>query len=232
MACQYVIEQGKCEALDEYRNDLTELARRGKLNPVLRREDEIERCIRILSRDQTKNNPIIIGERGRRRTEIVEGLAQGMVHGTLVHRKLISLDTGSLLAGAESGRHLAQRLEAVLKDITASNNHDRKIIIFIDEIHTLIGADVDVGNLLYSMLGRGRDVRIVGATTWSGYKEYIDRDLDLEYRFQKVLCEHGEMGWLASISMNLLQFFADLLSRIEDAESLMFVLLASFSLYN
>ncbi|KAG5540061.1 hypothetical protein RHGRI_020333 [Rhododendron griersonianum] len=155
--CQYVIDQqGKCEALGEYRNDLTELARRGKLNPVSRREDEIERCVQILSLDQTKNNPIIIGERGKRRTEIVEGLAQGMVHGTLVHRKLISLDTGSLLASAESGRHLVQRLEAVLKDITASsNNHDdQKIIIFIDEIHTLIGADVDVGNLLNSMLGR------------------------------------------------------------------------------
>ncbi|KAE9459343.1 hypothetical protein C3L33_08761, partial [Rhododendron williamsianum] len=189
--CQYVIDQqGKCEALDEYRNDLTELARRGKLNPVSRprREDEIERCVQIPSRDRTKNNPIIIGERGKERTEIVEGLAQGMVRGDaseiLVHRKLVSLDMGSLLAGAESGRHLVQRLEAVLKDITASsNNHDdQKIIIFIDEIHTLIGADVDVGNLLNSMLGRrGSDVRIVGATTWSGYKEYIDQDLDLEF---------------------------------------------------
>ncbi|CAM8970132.1 unnamed protein product [Rhodiola kirilowii] len=184
--------EGKYEALDKYGNDLTELARRGKLDPVIGRDDEIRRCIQILSR-RTKNNPVIIGEPGVGKTAIAEGLAQRIVRGDvpepLLNRKLISLDMGSLLAGAKFRGDFEERLKAVLKEVTASNG---QIILFIDEIHTVVGAGatsgaMDAGNLLKPMLGRG-ELRCIGATTLNEYRKYIEKDPALERRFQQVFC--------------------------------------------
>lgn len=184
--------EGKYQALDKYGNDLTELARRGKLDPVIGRDDEIRRCIQILSR-RTKNNPVIIGEPGVGKTAIAEGLAQRIVRGDvpepLLNRKLISLDMGSLLAGAKYRGEFEERLKAVLKEVTASNG---QIILFIDEIHTVVGAGatsgaMDAGNLLKPMLGRG-ELRCIGATTLNEYRKYIEKDPALERRFQQVFC--------------------------------------------
>ncbi|CAK8568559.1 unnamed protein product [Lathyrus sativus] len=184
--------EGKYEALEKYGNDLTELARRGKLDPVIGRDDEIRRCIQILSR-RTKNNPVIIGEPGVGKTAIAEGLAQRIVRGDvpepLMNRKLISLDMGSLLAGAKFRGDFEERLKAVLKEVTASNG---QIILFIDEIHTVVGAGatsgaMDAGNLLKPMLGRG-ELRCIGATTLNEYRKYIEKDPALERRFQQVFC--------------------------------------------
>ncbi|KAH6757883.1 casein lytic proteinase B4 [Perilla frutescens var. hirtella] len=184
--------EGKYEALEKYGNDLTELARRGKLDPVIGRDDEIRRCIQILSR-RTKNNPVIIGEPGVGKTAIAEGLAQRIVRGDvpepLLNRKLISLDMGSLLAGAKFRGDFEERLKAVLKEVSASNG---QIILFIDEIHTVVGAGatggaMDAGNLLKPMLGRG-ELRCIGATTLNEYRKYIEKDPALERRFQQVFC--------------------------------------------
>lgn len=184
--------EGKYQALEKYGNDLTELARRGKLDPVIGRDDEIRRCIQILSR-RTKNNPVIIGEPGVGKTAIAEGLAQRIVRGDvpepLLNRKLISLDMGSLVAGAKFRGDFEERLKAVLKEVTASNG---QIILFIDEIHTVVGAGatsgaMDAGNLLKPMLGRG-ELRCIGATTLNEYRKYIEKDPALERRFQQVFC--------------------------------------------
>ncbi|GFP94174.1 chaperone protein clpb3 mitochondrial [Phtheirospermum japonicum] len=184
--------EGKYEALEKFGNDLTELARRGKLDPVIGRDDEIRRCIQILSR-RTKNNPVIIGEPGVGKTAIAEGLAQRIIRGDvpepLLDRKLISLDMGSLLAGAKYRGDFEERLKAVLKEVTASNG---QIILFIDEIHTVVGAGatggaMDAGNLLKPMLGRG-ELRCIGATTLNEYRKYIEKDPALERRFQQVFC--------------------------------------------
>ncbi|KAL6498281.1 Chaperone protein ClpB3, chloroplastic [Orobanche gracilis] len=184
--------EGKYEALKKFGNDLTELARRGKLDPVIGRDDEIRRCVQILSR-RTKNNPVIIGEPGVGKTAIVEGLAQRIVRAdvpeSLLDRKLISLDMGSLLAGAKYRGDFEERLKAVLKEVTASNG---QIILFIDEIHTVVGAGatggaIDAGNLLKPMLGRG-ELRCIGATTLNEYRKYIEKDPALERRFQQVFC--------------------------------------------
>ncbi|KAA0064591.1 chaperone protein ClpB4 [Cucumis melo var. makuwa] len=184
--------EGKYEALDKYGSDLTELARRGKLDPVIGRDDEIRRCIQILSR-RTKNNPVIIGEPGVGKTAIAEGLAQRIVRGDvpepLLNRKLISLDMGSLVAGAKYRGDFEERLKAVLKEVTASNG---QIILFIDEIHTVVGAGatggaMDASNLLKPMLGRG-ELRCIGATTLNEYRKYIEKDPALERRFQQVFC--------------------------------------------
>ncbi|KAM7274662.1 hypothetical protein ACFE04_016528 [Oxalis oulophora] len=184
--------EGKYEALEKYGSDLTELARRGKLDPVIGRDDEIRRCIQILSR-RTKNNPVIIGEPGVGKTAIAEGLAQRIVRGDvpepLLNRKLISLDMGSLLAGAKFRGDFEERLKAVLKEVTSSNG---QIILFIDEIHTVVGAGatggaMDAGNLLKPMLGRG-ELRCIGATTLNEYRKYIEKDPALERRFQQVYC--------------------------------------------
>ncbi|KAL7158999.1 hypothetical protein ABFS83_01G000200 [Erythranthe nasuta] len=184
--------EGKYEALEKFGNDLTELARRGKLDPVIGRDDEIRRCIQILSR-RTKNNPVVIGEPGVGKTAIAEGLAQRIVRGDvpepLLNRKLISLDMGSLLAGAKYRGDFEERLKAVLKEVTASNG---QIILFIDEMHTVVGAGatggaLDAGNLLKPMLGRG-ELRCIGATTLNEYRKYIEKDPALERRFQQVFC--------------------------------------------
>ncbi|KAM7490006.1 hypothetical protein LguiA_032927 [Lonicera macranthoides] len=184
--------EGKYEALEKYGTDLTELARSGKLDPVIGRDDEIRRCIQILSR-RTKNNPVIIGEPGVGKTAIAEGLAQRIYRGDvpepLLNRKLISLDMGSLLAGAKFRGDFEERLKAVLKEVTHSNG---QIILFIDEIHTVVGAGatsgaMDAGNLLKPMLGRG-ELRCIGATTLNEYRKYIEKDPALERRFQQVFC--------------------------------------------
>ncbi|KAL4570358.1 hypothetical protein LXL04_026010 [Taraxacum kok-saghyz] len=199
--------EGKYEALDKYGNDLTELARRGKLDPVIGRDDEIRRCIQILSR-RTKNNPVIIGEPGVGKTAIAEGLAQRIVRGDvpepLKNRKLISLDMGSLLAGAKYRGDFEERLKAVLKEVTASNG---QIVLFIDEIHTVVGAGatggaMDAGNLLKPMLGRG-ELRCIGATTLNEYRKYIEKDPALERRFQQVFCNQPSVEDTISILRGL-----------------------------
>ena len=182
--------EGKYESLERYGKDLTEMARQGKLDPVIGRDDEIRRCIQILSR-RTKNNPVLIGEPGVGKTAISEGLAQRIVAGdvpqALQNRRLISLDMGSLIAGAKYRGEFEDRLKAVLKEVTES---DGGIILFIDEIHTVVGAgasqgSMDAGNLLKPMLGRG-ELRCIGATTLDEFRKYIEKDPALERRFQQV----------------------------------------------
>ncbi|KAB5553402.1 hypothetical protein DKX38_010713 [Salix brachista] len=220
--------EGKYQALDKYGSDLTELARRGKLDPVIGRDDEIRRCIQILSR-RTKNNPVIIGEPGVGKTAIAEGLAQRIVRGDvpepLLNRKLFSLDMGALVAGAKYRGEFEERLKAVLKEVTSSNG---QIILFIDEIHTVVGAAVliktlftidmggllddflagatsgamDAGNLLKPMLGRG-ELRCIGATTLNEYRKYIEKDPALARRFQQVFCDQPTVEDTISILRGL-----------------------------
>ncbi|HEY9853750.1 MAG TPA: ATP-dependent chaperone ClpB [Leptolyngbyaceae cyanobacterium] len=182
--------EGKYEALEKYGRDLTELARAGKLDPVIGRDDEIRRTIQILSR-RTKNNPVLIGEPGVGKTAIVEGLAQRILSGdvpqSLKDRKLIALDMGALIAGAKYRGEFEERLKAVLKEVTDSQGN---IILFIDEIHTVVGAGatqgaMDAGNLLKPMLARG-ELRCIGATTLDEYRKYLEKDAALERRFQQV----------------------------------------------
>ncbi|MDJ0730600.1 MAG: ATP-dependent chaperone ClpB [Crocosphaera sp.] len=183
--------ENKYEALEKYGRDLTQLAREGKLDPVIGRDDEIRRTIQILSR-RTKNNPVLIGEPGVGKTAIVEGLAQRIINRdvpeSLRDRKLIALDMGSLIAGAKYRGEFEERLKAVLKEVTDSQGN---IILFIDEIHTVVGAGatqgaMDAGNLLKPMLARG-ELRCIGATTLDEYRKYIEKDAALERRFQEVL---------------------------------------------
>nr|GMD45689.1 chaperone protein ClpB4, mitochondrial [Ipomoea batatas] len=183
---------GKFQVLEKYGIDMTELARQGKLDPVIGRDDEIQCCIQILSQ-RTKNNPVIIGEPGVGKTAIARGLAQRIIHGDvpepLVNRKLISLDISSLLAGSKFHGEFEERLKAVLNNVIASNG---QIIIFIDEIHTVLcagatGGAMNAGNLLKSMLGRG-ELRCIGATTLNEYRKGIEKDPALERRFQKLYC--------------------------------------------
>ena len=182
--------EGKYEALEKYGRDLTQLAREGKLDPVIGRDDEVRRTIQILSR-RTKNNPVLIGEPGVGKTAIVEGLAQRIINldvpESLQERRVITLDMGALIAGAKYRGEFEDRLKAVLKEVTESEG---QIVLFIDEIHTVVGAgaaqgSMDAGNLLKPMLARG-ELRCIGATTLDEYRKYLEKDAALERRFQSV----------------------------------------------
>jgi ATP-dependent Clp protease ATP-binding subunit ClpB len=180
----------KYQALDKYARDLTELARKGKLDPVIGRDDEIRRVIQVLSR-RTKNNPVLIGEPGVGKTAIVEGLASRIIAGdvpeTLKNRRLVSLDMGALVAGAKYRGEFEERLKAVIKEVEKSEG---EIILFIDELHTLVGAGaaegaMDASNMLKPALARG-ELHCIGATTLNEYRKYIEKDAALERRFQQV----------------------------------------------
>src|SRR3989449_571202 len=179
----------KYQALQRYSRDLTELARKGKLDPVIGRDEEVRRVIQILSR-RTKNNPVLIGEPGVGKTAIAEGLAQRIIAGdvpeSLKRRKLVALDLGAMIAGSKYRGEFEDRLKAVLKEIEEAGN----IILFIDELHTLVGAGgaegaVDASNMLKPALARG-DLRCIGATTLNEYQKYIEKDKALERRVQKI----------------------------------------------
>ena len=183
----------KYQALERYGRDLTELARRGKLDPVIGRDEEIRRVIQVLSR-RTKNNPVLIGEPGVGKTAIVEGLAQRIVAGdvpeTLKDKRVVALDIGAMVAGAKYRGEFEERLKAVLREIADSEG---QIITFIDELHTIVGAGaaegaMDAGNMLKPMLARG-ELRMIGATTLDEYRERIEKDPALERRFQPVFVD-------------------------------------------
>ena len=199
--------EGKYEALEKYGRDLTEAARKGQLDPVIGRDDEIRRTVQILSR-RTKNNPVLIGEPGVGKTAIAEGLAQRIIAGdvpqSLKDCKLIALDMGALIAGAKFRGEFEERLKAVLKEVTESIG---KIVLFIDEIHTVVGAGatqgaMDASNLLKPMLARG-ELRCIGATTLDEYRKHIEKDAALERRFQQVYVDQPSVEDSISILRGL-----------------------------
>ena len=198
--------EGTYAALEQYGRDLTDLARRGKLDPVIGRDEEIRRVIQILSR-RTKNNPVLIGEPGVGKTAIVEGLAQRIVREdvpeALKDRRVVALDMGALIAGAKYRGEFEERLKAVLKEIQERED----IILFIDELHTVVGAGaaegaMDAGNMLKPMLARG-ELRLVGATTLDEYRKHIEKDAALERRFQPVFVDQPSVEDTISILRGL-----------------------------
>ena len=203
--------EGTYEALEKYGTNLIELVKQHKLDPVIGRDEEIRRAIRILSR-KTKNNPILIGEPGVGKTAIVEGLAERIVRGDvpegLKDKIIISLDMGALIAGAKYRGEFEERLKAVLKEV---QNSEGKIILFIDEIHTIVGAGktdgaMDAGNLIKPMLARG-ELHCIGATTFDEYRQYIEKDKALERRFQPVIVEEPTVEETVSILRGLKERF-------------------------
>ncbi|HUQ19860.1 MAG TPA: Clp protease N-terminal domain-containing protein, partial [Gemmatimonadaceae bacterium] len=182
--------ENQYQALQRYTRDLTDAARKGKLDPVIGRDEEIRRVVQVLSR-RTKNNPVLIGEPGVGKTAIAEGLAQRMANGDvpegLKNKRLMSLDLGALIAGAKFRGEFEERLKAVLKELTEG---EEQFVVFIDELHNLVGAgkaegSMDAGNMLKPMLARG-ELHVVGATTLDEYRKHVEKDAALERRFQPV----------------------------------------------
>lgn len=203
--------EGTYEVLEKYGIDLVEMARSGKLDPVIGRDDEIRRVIRILSR-KTKNNPVLMGDPGVGKTAIVEGLAQRILKGDvpegLKDKTLFALDMGALLAGAKFRGEFEERLKAVLQEIKASEG---RILLFVDELHTIVGAGkaegaMDAGNLLKPMLARG-ELHCIGATTLDEYRKYVEKDAALERRFQPVMVDQPDVEDTISILRGLRERF-------------------------
>jgi ATP-dependent Clp protease ATP-binding subunit ClpB len=199
--------EGKYQALERYGRDLTEVARKGKLDPVIGRDDEIRRVIQVLAR-RTKNNPVLIGEPGVGKTAIVEGLAQRIVRGDVPEglrtKRIVALDMGALVAGAKYRGEFEERLKAVLKEIADAQG---QVILFIDELHTVVGAGaaegaIDASNLLKPMLARG-ELHTIGATTLDEYRKHIEKDAALERRFQPVLVDEPTVEDTISILRGL-----------------------------
>ena len=197
----------KYQALERYGRDLNDLARKGKMDPVIGRDEEIRRVLQVLSR-RTKNNPVLIGEPGVGKTAIAEGIAVRIVNGdvpeTLKSKRIVALDMGSLVAGTSFRGQFEERLKALLKEVAES---DGEIILFIDELHTLVGAGaaqgaVDAANMLKPALARG-ELRAIGATTIDEYRKYIEKDPALERRFQPVLVDEPSVEDTISILRGL-----------------------------
>ncbi|MBC6949928.1 AAA family ATPase [candidate division KSB1 bacterium] len=199
--------EGKYQALERFGRDVTELARSGKLDPVIGRDEEIRRAVQVLSR-RTKNNPVLVGDPGVGKTAIVEGIAQRIAHGdvpeSLKNKRLIQIEMATLVAGAKYRGEFEERLKAVLKEIQSAEG---EIILFIDELHTMVGAGaaegaVDAANMLKPMLSRG-ELRLIGATTLDEYRKYIEKDKALERRFQPVMVDEPSVEDTISILRGL-----------------------------